>query len=436
MLYHLICQDNFHYLRVCMKVLLSAYACEPNRGSEPAIGWNNAKAIAQYHKVWVFTSQCYQAGIEAELTRNPIPNLHFVYLNPFGWVYDWSQEGKRPIWDAHLHYYLWQIWAYFVARSLHQTIGFDIVHHVSYVKYYTPSFLALLPIPFIWGPVGGGESAPGVFWRDFSFRGKVYEITRSLVRWIGEHDPFVRLTARKSRLIWATSQSTANRIQHLAAGRGGRILVEPQIGISETEIPQLAETALLNHSPTRFVSATRLLHWKGLHLGIRAFAQAKLDDVEYWILGTGPERKRLQRLAEELGVNHQIKFWNKLPYEQYIAMYDLNQCIALVHPSLHDSGSFTCIEAMAAGCPVICLDFGGYAEHVPEQAVYKVPAISPEQSVDGIAKAMQQLAYSPNLRQQMSQAGQKVVKELHTWEAKAHIIHQTYEHVLNKFPNA
>ncbi|MFM7448549.1 MAG: glycosyltransferase family 4 protein [Leptolyngbyaceae cyanobacterium] len=411
-----------------MKVLLSAYACEPNRGSEPAIGWNNAKAIAQYHTVWVFTSQCYQAAIEAELTRNPIPNLHFVYLDPFGWVYDWSQEGKRPHWDAHLHYYLWQIWAYFVARSLHQTIGFDLVHHVSYVKYCHPSFLALLPIPLIWGPVGGGESAPEIFWSDFSFRGKSYEIARSLVRWIGEHDPFVRLTARKSCFIWATTQDTANRLQDLAVGKEVQILAES--GILETEISQLTESTSFNCSPARFISMARLLHWKGLHIGIRAFAQAKLDDAEYWILGDGPERERLQRLAEELGVDHQIKFWSKLPRDQ--ALDKLNQCLALVHPSLHDSGGWVCLEAMAAGCPVICLDLGGPAEQVTAETGFKIPAISPEQSVEGVAKAMQQLAYDPNLREKMGQAGQKRVKNQYTWEAKAQIIHQTYEQVLNK----
>lgn len=414
-----------------MKVLLSAYSCRPNRGSEPGVGWNNAKAISQHHEVWVFTSRVHQAGIEAEISRNPVPNLHFIYLDPLGWVYDWSKEGKRPLWDIHLHYYLWQIWAYFVARSLHKTIGFDLVHHVTYVKYTTPSYLALLPIPFIWGPVGGGESAPGIFWGDFSMRGKLYEIARSLVRWVGEHDPFVRFTARKSCCIWATTKDTANRIQRLA-GKEVQILIES--GLSETEISQLAGTTSPPPPPsTCFISMARLLHWKGLHIGIRAFAQAKLDNAEYWILGEGPERERLQTLAQELGVSHQIKFWNKLPRDK--ALDKLKECLALVHPSLHDSGGWVCLEAMAAGCPVICLDLGGPAEQVSVETGFKIPAISPEQSVDGIAKAMQQLSHDPNLREQMGQAGKQRVQELYAWEAKAQTIHQTYEHVLNKLAN-
>lgn len=172
-----------------LKILVSAYACEPGRGSEPGVGWNLVRQVSQYHQVWVLTSNCHRSGIEAELARNPLPNLHFVYFDPFGWTLDWGDEGKKVQWGVQFHYYLWQIWAYFVARKLHQEIKFDLAHHATYVQYARPSFISLLPIPFIWGPVGGGESAPKPFWKDFSLRGKRYEALRNLARGIGELDP-------------------------------------------------------------------------------------------------------------------------------------------------------------------------------------------------------------------------------------------------------
>ena len=79
------------------------------------------------------------------------------------------------------------------ARKLHQQVRFDVVHHVTFVKYTMPSFMALLPVPFVWGPVGGGETTPSGFWWSFSLRGKVFEIFRVLARRLGEFDPFVRL---------------------------------------------------------------------------------------------------------------------------------------------------------------------------------------------------------------------------------------------------
>ena len=49
----------------------------------------------------------------------------------------------------------------------------------------------------------------------------------------------------------------------------------------------------------------------------------------------------------------------------------------LIHPSLHDSGGWVCLEAMAAGRPVICLDLGGPGLQVTEKTGIKVKASTP-----------------------------------------------------------
>src|SRR6266516_1550188 len=177
-----------------LRVLLSAYACEPGKGSEPGVGWNWVCQAARFHEVWVITRANHRAPIEAALARQPLPTVHFVYVDLPLWVRFWKRG--RP--SAFIYYYLWQIAAYFTAKELHQQIGFDVVHHVTFVKYAMPSFMALLPVPFVWGPVGGGETTPSGFWKSFSLHGKLYEIFRALVRSLFELDPFVRLTARRS----------------------------------------------------------------------------------------------------------------------------------------------------------------------------------------------------------------------------------------------
>ena len=153
-------------------ILISAYACEPGQGSEPGVGWNFVNEMSRHHELWVLTQSDGRLEIERELQENPNPNLHFLYFEPFGWQLDlWKAKA-----EIQLHYYLWQIQAYFVGRRLHHQVNFDLIHHVTFVKYWSPSFLSMLPIPFLWGPVGGGEAAPKPFWKDFSLRGKVYEL--------------------------------------------------------------------------------------------------------------------------------------------------------------------------------------------------------------------------------------------------------------------
>lgn len=407
----------------CLKVLISAYACRPGKGSEPGVGWNVARLIKR-HKVWVITRDNNRPAIEAELGSNPVPGLHFVYYDLPRWARWWNQEQR----GVQLHYYLWQIGAYFVARKLHHEVGFDLGHHVTYVKYWSPSFLSLLSVPFVWGPVGGGESAPKAFWQDFSLRGKAYETLRDLARWLGEHDPFVRLTAQRSILARATTEDTAERLRKMGARN---VQVFSETGLPEEEITRLAQHATPNGFPVRFISMGRLLHWKGFHLGLRAFAQADLpDDAEYWILGDGPERERLQSLAEELGIARRTKFWSRLPRDE--TLRKLGECLALVHPSLHDSGGWVCLEAMAVGRPVVCLDLGGPGIQVTKETGLKVPAHDPEQAVRDLAEAMARLAWDSELRVRLGQAGQKRVSESYGWETKGQCLAQLYEEILNQ----
>jgi glycosyltransferase involved in cell wall biosynthesis len=403
---------------------MSAYSCEPGKGSEPGVGWNFVRAVAKYHEVWVLTRPDEgREVIEAELARNPIPNLHFIYFTLPIWGGGW----KWKFGAMQLHYYLWQIQAYFVARRLHRQIDFDIAHHVTFVKYSRPSFLCLLPIPFIWGPVGGGEFAPRAFWQDFSLSNKIHETVRMLACWVFESDPFARLTAQRSVLAKATTEDTAARVRKMGARN---VQVYSESGLPREEIARLAQCSVSSDSPVRFASVGRLLHWKGFHLGLRAFAQAKLPDAEYWVFGDGPEKKRLQCLADKLGIAQQVKFWNKLPREE--TLRKLGECTALVHPSLHDSGGWVCLEAMAAGRPVLCLDLGGPAVQVTEQTGFKVPAHTPEQAVRDLSEGMVSLAKDLDLRVRMGEAGRRRVSEMFDWEVKASHLAQLYEEIYNQ----
>jgi glycosyltransferase involved in cell wall biosynthesis len=405
-----------------LKILISAYACRPNMGSEPGVGWNIIQQLLDYFEIWVITREDNRTYIEAELQKNPVSQLHFIYCDLPAWANWWNYKKK----GVQLHYYLWQIIAYFAASKYHREVNFNLVHHVTYVKYWSPSFLCLLPIPFVWGPVGGGESAPKTFWQDFSWRGKLYEGIRNAARWIGEKDPFVLLTIRKSTIVRATTEDTAKRLYKIGANY---VQVLTESGLSQEDVKELAQYQMPSENcPFRFISMGRLLHWKGFHLGLRAFAQANIPNTEYWIVGEGPELERLKKLALELKIVQKVKFWGLLPRTE--ALNKLSKSHVLVHPSLHDSGGWVCIEAMAAGRPVICLELGGPNVQVTKDTGFKIPAFNPSQTVNGIASAMVSLANSPQLTSDMSRAGKKLVAESYTWQAKGKEIKTLYKDIL------
>jgi glycosyltransferase involved in cell wall biosynthesis len=300
---------------------------------------------------------------------------------------------------------------------------------VTFVNYWMPSFLALLPVPFGWGPVGGGESSPRAFYKTFSFKGKFYECLRGIARRLGEEVPIVHFTAKRARFAFATTPETAKRLKKLGCQR---VSILSQSALPREEIKNLRTLPLHSDYPFRVVSIGRLLHWKGFHLGLKAFAQLhqEFPNSEYHLIGDGPEQGNLESLTVKLGVNHKVHFWGNLPRQRVLAK--LRECDVLVHPSLHDSGGGVCLEAMTAGCPVICLDLGGPALQVTEATGFKLPAVSPEQVILDLAKSMLQLACDPVLRSSMGQSGQQRVAEYFTWDKKGELIQKVYHEALEE----
>ena len=403
-----------------MKVLLSAYACEPDKGSEPAVGWNWVRQVSRFHEVWVITRANNREPIEKALAKNPLPNAHFIYFDLPHWARFWKR-GQR---GAHLYYYLWQLGAYFAVRKWHQRVGFDLTHHVTFGQYWTPSFVALLPIPFVWGPVGGGESAPASFRSGFSLRGRVFEVLRDLARNLARLDPLLRFIARRSRFALATTEQTAKRLKQLGAQN---VLVVPQFAMTSDECELFAHFPVRQGAPFRVISIGRLIHWKGHHLALRAFASfhQRVPDSEYWVVNSGSEMGRLQALAKRLGVGKSVVFWGKLPTLEDVYSR-LAECDVLIHAALHEAFGNVCLEAMAAGRPVICLDLGGPALQVTEETGIKVPAICPEQAVRDLAAAMVKLATDPALGSRMGDAARERVKQYFAWDKKGELALELY----------
>ncbi|NJM49105.1 MAG: glycosyltransferase family 4 protein [Alkalinema sp. RU_4_3] len=252
-------------------------------------------------------------------------------------------------------------------------------------------------MPLIWGPVGGGESLPPGFWVGLGRRDRLYEGLRIFVRKLAEINPLVRLTIRRSQEIWASTPQTAERLERLGA-RSVRVHSSVLWPLAPAGMPLPAST------PLRFLTVGRLLHWKGIHLGLMAFARSGLVGAEYWIIGDGPEAVRLQKLAAQLGLGpEQVRFLGHLPQGEVLAQ--VQGADVLVHPSLHDSGAFVCLEAMALGRPVICLDWGGPALQVTDDTGMKISVTDPSSTIERLSAAMVALGSSASLRQTLGAAG-------------------------------
>jgi glycosyltransferase involved in cell wall biosynthesis len=321
------------------------------------------------------------------------------------------------------YYYMWQLGAYFVTRRLHRKVNFDIAHHVTFVKYSSPTFLAFLPIPFLWGPVGGGESSPAAFRKRLGIRERALEVLRDLSHRVGESDPLVRMAARRAVLALATTDDTAKRLAIMGCKN---VRVMSAVGLSAPELALLGRIPCHEGRPFRIVTVGRVLYWKGCELALRAFAEfkKKFPDSEYWIIGEGADRTRLERLSHSLSLGKNVVFLGQLSRGE---VFDkMARCDVMLFPSLHDSGGWVCLEAMAARRPVVCLDLGGPGLQVAPEVGIKIPALTPAQAVEDIADALWELATSSAKRLQLGERGRLRVQRSFHWDMKGEEIAALY----------
>lgn len=403
------------------EILVSAYACEPHRGSEPGVGWNWALHLAAYHNVTVLTRANNRAVIEKYLAQWPQSNISFLYYDLPPIFVRWKQRAKH----ARVYYYLWQLGAYYFVKKFLRGKRIDLIHHVTFAKYWSPSFLALLPKPFVLGPVGGGESAPSSFWWSCGARGLVFELGRVIARQLGEWDPFVRLMLRRARVAFAATPETAVRLRRLGARH---VQLISQVALPAQELAHTPQALPPRNQPLVLVSVGQLRHLKGLHLALRALASLRDYAFEYRIIGDGPERARLEKITHDLKLQDRVTFCGALPRAE--VLQEFQHADILLHPALHESGGWVVAEAMNAGCVVVAAALGGSSVLLAPQAGVLIAAREPQQFATECARALEEFMVAPARLRAFAECARAHVRSTCSWQQKTDTVAECYEAIL------
>ena len=196
------------------KVLVSAYACSPYRGSEPGMGWNYLQAVAEHNEVWaIVEEEKWKSDIEkfihnsSSFILNPsLKNIHWIFIHKP------RARWLRKIWPPSYYWFyrIWQWKAYKEALKLHKEVKFDLVYQLTMTGFREPGYLWKLDAPFAWGPIGGNVN---VDWRLMplaGLNGALEYAARNIINWL--HCHFLRrprLAARRASNYGMLMASTA-----------------------------------------------------------------------------------------------------------------------------------------------------------------------------------------------------------------------------------
>jgi glycosyltransferase involved in cell wall biosynthesis len=230
---------------------------------------------------------------------------------------------------------------------------------------------------------------------------------------------------RESALILSTNPETTRA---LTAAGARHVRFFPNIGVPEQLKGHLAEERATIRQELIILWVGRLIPLKGLPLALEALSQIERSlPIRLRVLGDGPLRADMEKLAQSLGVSDRVEFVGFVPWSQMMNYY--RDADVFLFTSLRDSSGAVITEALAYGLPILTLDHQGVGAIVPPEAGIKVPVTIPEETVKALADGMRRLAQSPELRERMGEAGWIHAQGM-GWQQHADQMTRWYEEVV------
>ncbi len=159
-----------------------------------------------------------------------------------------------------------------------------------------------------------------------------------------------------------------------------------------------------------FIKAASIIH--------KVYPQA-----EFWIIGDGPLRPKLEKMVHELSLESKVRFWGRQPL---VSTY-LSQMTVGVIASDSEGLSNAIMEYMCAGLPVVATDVGGNPELVQHGVT---GLLVPPNDASAMAEAIMKLLSSYEERTRMGKRGFDVMKKDFSIEKMLQETSRVYESLL------
>ena len=403
-------------------ILISAYGCEPLKGSEAGVGWNWVIQMAQRNRLHVITRANNQASIEAHLPNELKNNIIFHYYDAPSFIRQLKKRAKR----LYFYYFVWQIGIIPIVRHIIKTERIDYTMHLTFGSMWMPTFLPFFSTSFIWGPIGGGDCEPRPFLKLLPFKQKVIQSFRYVMNALSFMHPGVMFAAYRAKVILARTPNTARAIPNCFRAKVQTILETAM----EDSVFEHKCVYHLNDDVVRMITTGRLLPNKNIVTAVKSLEYIPKDyRVRLTIIGSGYQRREIEETAKRIGRSQDVVIIDELPREEVLAAVEKSDIF--LFPSLREGGSWSLMEAMAIGLPVICLDWAGMAIITDDNCAIRIPVSNPEQMPKDMAAAIITLIKNPGLREAMGKAGRNRIKEVYNWKTKGLFVEQLFNSLLH-----
>ena len=367
------------------KIFVSAYACEPDKGSEIGVGWHWIMEMSRQYDLWVLTRKSNQLNIEKWMKRNPDDrNITFIYYDLPSWMRRWK-KGLRGV---RVYYCLWQIGSNRFVKKTMQKNHIEIYHLLTYGNALWPASRYGMKRHFIWGPVGGTDTIPTMFSKHYDIKSRLIEWTRRMVVKLLPLNVGFRKRCKNADVILCKSE---NMIENILPKYRGKAVLFTDVAVDEKKLSVCNQNSQKNETyqadRVKYLAVGRLDAWRGFDLLIEAFGKAvrKNKNIYLEILGTGRWKSKLQRMVEQYGLTDNVILAGQVSEKEYLNR--LGQADVVINPALKEGGVTVAFDSLGAARPLICIDTGGYTKSMGGNAIV-IDRNSRKQIIGGLTEAI------------------------------------------------
>jgi glycosyltransferase involved in cell wall biosynthesis len=396
-----------------LRILISAYDFYPKEpsGSYSIAGlmaWKIVEQLSQEYDLSVITHSGNRELVMEALEQGQLPRVSISFVElPHVWPGFRKTESGQS-----LLYHLWQRKALRFARWLHQEKPFDASHQLTPRYDWAPSFIgAYMPIPFIWGPLGGGE----------------------------ESLSFVQNCGRKSR-VWKKCSERAEAI--LVCDRETRELFPQKMwkkiqffpwgGIAQAEFPVMKRRAQ-DQTPYCVFTAgleAQEQNWRYVLKAFQYFSNTHPDSQLQIVCHNGAGADVAERVTE-LGLQDRVTQLDWMPRHELRKMLTTGDLF--VYLGRDEEGESLLVDAMSSGLPIVGRDAGGPGITIQDGWGVKIAESEPHRISGEVAQVLEQLYKERSFRRKLSRAARKSVKDYYLWEQLGRRLRDLYaEHFLQE----
>ncbi len=402
-----------------MRILLSAYSCNPNKGSEPGVGWNWLHELAKYNEVWVlfYTGQEQYESVSLgvyNLTQKE--NIHLIPIDvPFPF-------GIKKLFR--FRYEVWQIKAYFAAKKIIKENQIDLIHQVTIAAWWFSGYYYKLKIPFLIGPILGGQKTNTKFFHFVQYKTKLYEYARNIsIGLLSKIYPKAKYSFKKAAIVFAGNKETSLFLN-------GYFNLDSKLFLTtgvET-LPTIADKRI-NNNQIEFLVTGLLIPCKNLFFLFEVLSQ--IPQKVKWrlrVVGEGPLGKVFKKAVIKNKLEKKIEFVGYVPKNKIDKYY--KESDIFLFPSFREGAPTVILEAMTFALPTIAFKQNGADIMLDSSCGILIDITNPQRMVNDFANAIITLYENPQLRIEMGNNARKKVEENFLWEKRGKEMQKYYEAII------